>query len=68
MVRSSGSKWEILNGFCPELAGTSWLGKPEYCPVLSVVVEPDVILPGVAIRAEVQAEVDHLKVVSAPSA
>jgi len=32
-------------------------GKPEYCPVLSVVVEPDVILPGVAIRAEVLAEV-----------
>jgi len=61
MVRSTGPAWEILNGACPELAGTSWHEKPEYCPVLSVVAEPDVVLPGVANRAEVQAEVERAK-------
>jgi hypothetical protein len=33
-------------------------------PILSLVVEPDVVLPGVASRTEVQAEVDRLKAVS----
>lgn len=62
MVKSDGRTWEILNGACPELAGTSWNGKPEYCPVLSVVAEPDVVLPGVANRADVEAEVERVKV------
>jgi hypothetical protein len=48
MVTSSGSQWEILRGSCPELVGTSWNGKAEFYPVLSLVVQPDVILPGVA--------------------
>ena len=26
--------WEILNGACPELSGTKWENKPEYCPTL----------------------------------
>ena len=62
MVKAAGGDWEIINGFCPELAGTQWDGMPEFCPLLSVVVEPDVVLPGVAVRTVVQAEIDHAKV------
>ena len=62
MVKATGGDWEIINGSCPELAGTQWDGMPEFCPVLSVVVEPDVVLPGVAVRTFVQAEIDHAKV------
>jgi hypothetical protein len=58
MVRTNGQEWKILNGSCPELAGTQWDGKPEYCPILTVVAEPDVDLPGTAIRASVQTEID----------
>ena len=58
MVQSTGQKWKIINGSCLELVGTSWQGQPENCPVLSVVVAPDVTLPGVANRAQVQAEID----------
>jgi hypothetical protein len=61
IVKSTEAKWEILNGSCPELAGTQWSGKPEYCPILSLVVEPDIVLPGVANRAEVEAEIDRVK-------
>jgi hypothetical protein len=63
MVRTNGQEWQILNGSCPELAGTQWDGKPEYCPVMTVVAEPDIALPGAANRAAVQAEIDRLRVV-----
>ena len=62
IVKSTGTDWEIINSSCPALIGTPWSGQPEYCPVLSVVVEPDVVLPGVAVRTVVQAEIDHAKV------
>ena len=39
IVRSIGPEWEILNGACPELSGTKWHSKPEYCPTLSRVAE-----------------------------
>ena len=64
IVKSAGSTWKILNGSCTELIGKPWSGKHEYCPILSLVVEPDVILPGLASRTEVQADVDRLKTVS----
>ena len=63
MVRTDGKEWTILNGSCPELVGTQWHGEPEYCPVLTVVAEPDIELPGVANRAVVQAEIDRMRVV-----
>lgn len=63
MVRINGQEWTILNGACPELVGTQWDGKPEYCPILTVVAEPDGNLPGTAIRASVQAEINRIKVV-----
>jgi hypothetical protein len=50
-----------------ELAGTQWDGKPEYCPVLTVVAEPDGNLPGTAIRASVRAEIDRIRVVKVRS-
>lgn len=62
IVKSNGTEWEILNSSCPALVGTQWNGSPEYCPVLSVVVEPDVVLPGVAARATVQAQIDRVRV------
>ena len=62
IVRTDGVAWTILNGSCPELAGTPWEGKPEYCPVLSMVAEPDVTLPGLGHRAQVQAEIDRARV------
>ena len=63
IVRTNGQEWEILNGTCLELAGTQWDGKPEYCPVLTVVAEPDVLLPGATMRASIQAEIDRVKVI-----
>ena len=63
IVRINGQEWTILNGACPELVGTRWDGKPEYCPILTVVAEPDGNLPGTAIRASVQAEIDRIKVI-----
>ena len=62
MVQSAGGQWEIINASRPKLAGTQWTGKPEYCPALSVVAEPDVVLPGVAVRTIVQAEIERAKV------
>ena len=49
---------------CPDLIGTQWEGSPQFCPTLTVVAEPDMILPGVTIRARVQAEIDVSKVVN----
>jgi len=60
MVRSNGLDWEILNGACPELLGTQWKNNPEFCPTLSQVAEPDIVLPGVASRATVQAEIERI--------
>lgn len=62
IVKSKGDHWELINSSCVELVGTEWNGKPEYCPLLSVVVEPEVTLPGVAVRVRVQAEIDRVKV------
>jgi hypothetical protein len=42
-----------------------WHGRAEYCPLLSAVVAPDVILPGVAVREAVEAEIDQAKVTQA---
>jgi hypothetical protein len=56
IVKSKGSDWQILNGACPELSGTEWESNPEFCPTLSQVVEPEVVLPGILNRAEVQKE------------
>src|ERR1700710_1216797 len=54
MVRANGQEWQILNASCAELAGTRWDRRPEYCPVLTVVAEPDVTLPGAAMRDNVR--------------
>ena len=48
-----------MNSDCPELSETQWANKPEFCPVLSRVVEPDVTLPGVANRSAVESEIDR---------
>ena len=61
IVRANNGEWKILNAGCPDLAGTQWAGKPEYCPVLTVIAEPDVTLPGVAIRATVQSEIERIR-------
>ena len=58
IVRSKGGVWEILNGACLELSGTEWKDKPEFCPTLSHVVEPEVVLPGITCRATVQEAID----------
>jgi hypothetical protein len=60
MVRSIDHDWEILNGACPELSGTKW--NPEFCPTLSQVAEPDVVLPGDASRVIVQAEIERIRI------
>jgi len=47
MVKSAGpNQWEIISGACPELSGTQWSNKPEFCPTLFQVAEPDITLPG----------------------
>jgi hypothetical protein len=56
-VRSDGANWEIIGGPCVELAGTHWLHHAEYCPILSKVAEPDVVLPGATDRSKVEAEI-----------
>jgi hypothetical protein len=61
MVKSTGTQWEIINGSCPDLSGTQWNNKPEYCPTLSQVAEPDVTLPGASNRVAVQAEIDRIR-------
>ena len=67
VVRSNGTKWEILNGACPELSGTEWKNNPEFCPILSQVAEPEVVLPGVINRATVQAEIERIGIVKVRS-
>jgi hypothetical protein len=56
-VKSNGAAWEIIGGPCVELAGTHWLNNAEFCPILSEVAEPDVVLPGATQRVEVEAEI-----------
>ena len=63
IVRSDGTSWEILNEGCVDLAGTSWANKSEFCPTLSQIVQAEVILPGVAEREAVLAEIAQGKVV-----
>jgi hypothetical protein len=63
MVRSNGKGWEILDAACSELSGTRWENSPEFCPTLSHVAEPEVVLPGVASRATVQAEIERIRIV-----
>jgi hypothetical protein len=66
MVKSAGpNQWEIISGACPELSGTQWSNKPEFCPTLSQVAEPDITLPGAWNRVAVQAEIDRIRVVEA---
>ena len=55
--------WAIINGACPELPGTEWESKPEFCPTLSHVVQPEIVLPGIASRAAVQEEIERVRVV-----
>ena len=64
IVRTDGVSWTILNGACPDLVKTQWDGRPEYCPTLSLVAGPEVKLPGFAMQAAVQAEIDGGRVVS----
>jgi hypothetical protein len=63
IVRSTGTSWEILNKGCVDLAGTRWADQPEFCPTLSHIVQADVILPGVADREVVLAEIAQVRVV-----
>jgi hypothetical protein len=56
-VKSNGPDWEIIGGPCVELAGTHWLLYAEYCPTLSKIAEPDVLLPGATDRVKVEAEI-----------
>jgi hypothetical protein len=67
MVKSNGTEWEILNGACPELSGTRWKNNPEFCPTLSQVAEPDIVLPGVINRDAVQTEIEQNRVVKVHS-
>jgi hypothetical protein len=62
MVKSIGAQWVIINGPCLELSGTQWNDRPEFCPILSQVVEPDVTLPGAWNRVAIQAEIDRMRV------
>ena len=64
IVRTDGKSWTILNGACPDLAKTQWDSRPEFCPTLSQVAGPDVILPGFDMRSAVQAEIDGSRVVN----
>jgi hypothetical protein len=58
-------KWHRLENpqwRCPELTATEWKNNPEFCPTLSQVVEPEVILPGVASRAAVQEAIERVRI------
>jgi hypothetical protein len=68
MVKSIGAQWVIINGPCLELSGTQWNDRPEFCPTLSQVVEPDVTLPGARNRVAIQAEIDRMRVLCAVKA
>jgi hypothetical protein len=61
IVKSIGAQWIIINGPCLELSGTQWSDRPEFCPILSQVVEPDVTLPGAWNRVAIQAEIDRMR-------
>jgi hypothetical protein len=63
IVKANGTVWAIINGACPELSGTEWENKPEFCPTLSHVVQPEIVLPGIASRAAVQEEIERVRVV-----
>jgi hypothetical protein len=39
-------------GACLKLSGIEWKDNPEFCPTLSHVVEPEVLLPGIAQREQ----------------
>jgi hypothetical protein len=65
-VKSNGTDWEIIGGPCVELAGTHWLLYAEYCPTLSKIAEPDVLLPGATDRVEVEAEIIRVQFPTAP--
>jgi len=67
IVRTRGTSWDILNAGCVELAGTRWADKPEFCPTLSDVVHAEVLLPGVADREIVLAEIAEVRVVKVHS-
>jgi hypothetical protein len=67
MVRSNGTDWEILNGACPELLGTQWTHNTEFCPTLSHVVQPEIVLPGVTSGATVQEEIERVRIVKVHS-
>jgi hypothetical protein len=62
-VKSSGDAWEIIGGPCLELAGTYWMKHAEFCPTLSKIAQPDVLLPGITDRLKVQNEIVRLRVV-----
>ena len=68
-VRSTinGKEWKIINPGCLELTGTRWADKPEFCPTLSLVLEPDTVLPGVPNRDAIVAEINRDKVGQVPS-
>ena len=63
IVKANGTDWAIINGACPELSGTEWENKPKFCPTLSHVVQPEIVLPGIASRAAVQKEIERVRVV-----
>jgi hypothetical protein len=63
IVKANGTDWAIINGACPELSETEWENKPESCPALSHVVQPEIVLPGLASRAAVQEEIERVRVV-----
>ena len=44
IVKANGTDWAIINGACPELSGTEWENKPEFCPTLSHVVQLEIVL------------------------
>lgn len=56
-----GEDWVVLGGPCPELSGTRWADKAEFCPTLSQVTRPDVVLPGVTERQAVLTEIQHVR-------
>jgi hypothetical protein len=64
VILTYSKDWEILNGACSELSGTKWKDNPEFCPTLSHVVEPEVLLPGITSRASVQEEIERLRIVA----
>jgi hypothetical protein len=66
IAKANGTDWAILNGACSELSGTEWENKPEFCPTLSHVVQPEIVLPGIASRAAVQEEIERVRVVKVP--